>query len=488
MTTTHPAYVRTLDNLIDNERVTPTVTAFAEAALFPSTQDAATGAILTPLVATAASDVDAALAAADALYTSGAWSRLLCSPERDVVFERFASELETRHEDIRVAEMIDVGDRNAISNYGPSVLRDPSQLRSPSLKDEAKNVDVWTPLASGKGALKAVPLGPIVVLAPTNAPLGSSLIQILSAIYFGCPVLVKPSPYSPHAFNVFLDAVLAADLPRGLIQIVHGGAAVATQLIASPLTKGVCFTGSTRVGLAIAALCAPTLKPYALELGGVNPFVVLPGADVDAAVAGLLKTFSCINGQYCCGASNVLVHASLRDAFVEAFVRQASTFAIGDPRDETNTMGALNMCIATTLRATVAKLLELPETVAIAARAVKLPETGYYMAPMLLEGVDSSVQAELFGPVALLRTFQTISDVIAEANAAPARLKTYVYGKDGDETMERFIDAIECGWIDVNESEFENAATFDFSPLSGFGHADGAFFTRRVLRSAQPRV
>ncbi|KDO15937.1 hypothetical protein SPRG_18527, partial [Saprolegnia parasitica CBS 223.65] len=161
MTTTHPAFVRTLANLINNERVTPTVTDFAEADLFPSTQDAATGAPLTPLLATAATDVEAALAAADALHSSGVWTRLLRSSERDVVFERFATELEARHEDIRIAEMIDVGDRNAISNYGPSVLRNPSQLRNASLKDEAENVDVWAPLASGKGALRAIPLGPI---------------------------------------------------------------------------------------------------------------------------------------------------------------------------------------------------------------------------------------------------------------------------------------------------------------------------------------
>ncbi|OQR96275.1 aldehyde dehydrogenase [Achlya hypogyna] len=473
-----PSFVLELHNLVDGHIKAPTITDFDEAMTFSHTKDAASGTTLTPLLATDPATVDVALATAHAVHVSKAWTALLAGPEREAIFERLAAALEARAENIRIAEMVDVGDRTAISGYGPMVLRNPDVLRDKSLKDEAEFVDMWSSLPNATGAIKAVPIGPVVVLAPTNAPLGSSLIQILSAIFYGCPVIVKPSPFAPHSFNVFAEAILAASLPQGLIQIVHGGAAVARRLISSPFTKGVCFTGSTSVGLQIAELCAPRLTPFVLELGGVNPFIVLPGADVALAVEGLLRTFLCVNGQYCCGATSVLVHASLRNTFVDQFLGAARKITIGDPRDEKNAMGALNMCISTTLHRAVAALLDAPG-VTLLAPDTELPKNGFYAVPSLIEGVPDDVQVELFGPMALLRTFQTTDEAIALANAAPARLKTYVFGSDAD----RVAEGVDCGWFDVNQSEFENVASFDFSPLSGFGHADARFFTRRVLRN-----
>ncbi|OQR90881.1 aldehyde dehydrogenase [Thraustotheca clavata] len=478
-----PSYVLTLNNLINGALEAPTEREFAEAISFPCTKDAATGEDLSLLLATDSKTIERALEVSMKLHTSRTWTELLKSPERENIFEKLAVELETRQEDIRVAEMIDVGDREAISGYGPHLLRNPELLRNPREKDEVPFVDQWTSLTKEGveySKIKAAPIGPVVIIAPTNAPLGSSLIQIISALFYGCPVIIKPSPYSPHSFNVFAEAILAADLPPALVQIVHGGAEVANQLIASPLSKGVCFTGSTAVGLQISAQCAPQLKPFVLELGGINPFFVFADADINAAVQGLLKTFSCINGQYCCGATNVLVHSSIREEFISTFLNQSAKISIGDPRDESNSMGALNMAIASTLRKNVEHLLSYPEAKKIAAY-VKTPEEGFYEVPALIEDIPTSVQAELFGPIALLRTFQTTDEAIALANLASAHLKTYVYGNPID--VDRVVNEVECGWFDVNQSEFENQASFDLSYMSGFGHADSCFFTRRILRN-----
>ncbi|RKO87037.1 Aldehyde/histidinol dehydrogenase, partial [Blyttiomyces helicus] len=163
-----------------------------------------------------------------------------------------------------------------------------------------------------------------------NAPIGSSLIQIAVALQSGCPVIVKPSPWAAHSFNVVVDALDAAWVPPGLVQVVHGGADVGRALVESKFTKAVCFTGSVPAGLLIAQTSARTLTPFILELGGSNPFIVLPDADLDLAVESLLQSLTYLNGQYCCGAGRVAVHESVHDAFIEKAVARFGRLRVGD--------------------------------------------------------------------------------------------------------------------------------------------------------------
>ncbi|KAJ3019212.1 hypothetical protein HKX48_002288 [Thoreauomyces humboldtii] len=165
--------------------------------------------------------------------------------------------------------------------------------------------------------LQWIARGPAVVICPSNGPVLSSLVQAGMAMQAGCPIIIKPSPWSPHSFNVVADALTAADLPSGLVQIVQGSAHVGRTLVESPLTKTVCFTGAVAAGLKVAETCARSLKPYVLELGGSNPFVVMADADLDAAASALLEGLITVNGTYCCGPGRVFVHAEVHNPFLD---------------------------------------------------------------------------------------------------------------------------------------------------------------------------
>ncbi|KAJ3160779.1 hypothetical protein HDU88_007831 [Geranomyces variabilis] len=145
-----------------------------------------------------------------------------------------------------------------------------------------------------------------------------------------------------------------------IIQVVHGGERVGRMLVESPLTRSVCFTGGVSAGLEVAVACARQLNPVALELGGSNPFIVMADADLDLAAESLIASLTVNNGQYCCGAGRVLVHADVKDAFLDAVGRKMALVKIGLPTDKATQMGPLCIALAKPLLAQVHALLQNP--------------------------------------------------------------------------------------------------------------------------------
>ncbi|KAJ3171348.1 hypothetical protein HDU87_008374 [Geranomyces variabilis] len=462
-------FLRELSQLIDGQKSLPTGKC-AEASLDPegTTRDANTLEPLSPIVATSEADVAKALSAAVTFHRKGEWAKKTLA-ERQEVFDRLAAELEKRGTLIGEADSIDIGAvgmfRKISETLSPIVFRR-------SLDKMLKEFPAHREVLNAEGAKIAdaswLPRGPAVVICPTNAPVGSSMVQLGYAIQSGCPVIVKPSPWSAHSFNVVIDAICAADVPAGLIQIVQGGAHVGKALVDSPLVKSVCFTGSVAAGLEVAATCSKRLAPYVLELGGANPFIVLRDADVEAAARVLISSLSLVNGQYCCGAGRVLVHADVRAAFLDAFTTQAAAIKLGHSLNEETETGPLCVGLERPLKSRIEEIVKAGATL-LESTPQPTGLAGTFMGPTLLLDPPTSLAPEIFGPVATLNTFTTIDQAIDLAQISESRLKGYVFGgKDGAAEIMKGVD---CAWWDHNcfQPDRPQARGDGFLGLCGYG-------------------
>ncbi|KAJ3146860.1 hypothetical protein HDU86_008356 [Geranomyces michiganensis] len=481
--------LRELSQLIDGQKSCPTGKC-SEAALDAEglTRDANTLEPLSPIAATSDADVHKALAVAVAFHRKGEWARTTLA-ERQVVFTRLADELEKRAALIGEADAIDIG---AVGKFAEiSKVVSPMVFRRsleklfegfPAQRDVFAGGDEQLKVADAKW----LPRGPAVVICPTNAPIGSSMVQVGMAIQSGCPVIVKPSPWSAHSFNVVIEAILAADVPSGLIQVVQGGAHVGKLLVDSPNTQSVCFTGSVAAGLAVSASCSRRLIPYVLELGGANSFVVLRDADLDAAAKALISSLTLVNGQYCCGSSRVLVHADVRQAFLDAFKAQAAELKLGSSLDETTQVGPLNVGLQRPLKAQIEEYVINDKKIRLMVKAgAKLLEctpkpeglAGTFMGPTLLLDAPPSSAPELFGPCATLNTFTSIDEAIDLAQIAQSRLKGYVFGGI-EEDAQRVVENVQCSWWDFNcfQPGKPGAKGDGFLGLSGYGELTPSVF------------
>jgi acyl-CoA reductase-like NAD-dependent aldehyde dehydrogenase len=333
------------------------------------------------------------------------------------------------------------------------------------------------------------PVGPVVVLCPTNAPLGSCFFQCMKAIMYGCPVIAKPSPYAATEFSILAEALSKVSLPPGLFQILQGGGNVGKQLVESPLTKAVCFTGSSSVGFQIAATCGLSLKRYHMELSGVNPFIVCSSAKLPEAAKSLVTTLTLLNGQYCMGTSTVYLHESIREEFVQLFVKEASLLKFGDPLDETTTMGPHNQHLGSVLLATAHSILkEYPKSKLIHPdiHGQRTGLKGPWIPPTLIDGLPNHVSCELFGAFATIHTFSTMDQVIDWANQPRCRLKSYVFSTNQEE-IERLTSELNCNWFDINQVNPSDPGGPTWSDQGGCGTLRGVgavdFFLSKLYRS-----
>ncbi|KAJ3147344.1 hypothetical protein HDU89_005695 [Geranomyces variabilis] len=469
-------FLRELSQLIDGQKSVPTG-ACPEALLDAdgTTRDANTLELLSPIVATSDADVAKALSVAVSFHRKGEWAKKTLT-ERQVVFDRLALELEKRGMLIGEADSIDIG---AVGMFrGISETLSPMVFRR-SLDKMFAEFPAHRDVLNGDGQKIAyanwLPRGPAVVICPTNAPIGSSMVQLGYAIQSGCPVIVKPSPWSAHSFNVVIDAILAADIPAGLIQIVQGGADVGRLLVDSPHVKSVCFTGSVAAGLGVAATCSKRLTPYVLELGGANPFIVLQDADVEAAARALIASLSLVNGQYCCGGGRVLVHSDVRTAFLDAFTTQAAKIKLGHTQDKETGTGPLCVGLQRPLKARIEEIVKAGATL---LECTPQPKglAGTFMGPTLLLDPPTSLAPELFGPVATLNTFTTVSEAVDLAQMAESRLKGYVFG--GADDAAEIMQGVQCAWWDHNcfQPDRPQARGDGFLGLCGYGELTPSVF------------
>lgn len=318
------------------------------------------------------------------------------------------------------------------------------------------------------------PLGVVAVITPYNFPVDISSIALAHVIAAGNTVVWKPSEYAAISCAIAADIFAEAGLPPGVINVVQGHGDAGAAMLESRDIKGVFFTGSTATGKQIAI--KSVLKPQLLELGGDGPFIILPDADIDAAVNAAINGCFYFAGQVCTSAERILVHAAVYDEFVDKFIARAKMLKVGDPAQEETEMGPL--CNETTLNRTIA---HVEDAIAKGAQIIQVgPRDGLYYPATVLTNVTMDmriVQEETFGPVAPIMKVNSVEEAIEIANSSDLGLIASLWTKDLA-TSWRVAEALPHGTVNINETTnyWDQLAPFGGTGDSGVGRELSKWF------------
>lgn len=285
--------------------------------------------------------VDRAVAAARAAFAE--WSRAGWS-ERVTVLRRLADELDARKYDLAVACLLEVGKSRMEAMGEAEEAVDLVRYYADEMEaHEGYAHPLRRAFAQEETGDVLRPVGVFAVIAPFNFPLALSVNMITGALITGNTVVYKPSPFAGLTGVLLMQAMEAAGLPSGAVNLVCGGAATGQALVGHPNVDGIAFTGSHRVGMGIlrAMVAGPYNRPVIVEMGGKNPTYVTASADLDVAAEGVMRSAFGLQGQKCSAGSKVYVHEAVRDAFVERLLAATAKIRVGDPVDRVVFMGPL---------------------------------------------------------------------------------------------------------------------------------------------------
>jgi succinate-semialdehyde dehydrogenase / glutarate-semialdehyde dehydrogenase len=295
------------------------------------------------------------------------------------------------------------------------------------------------------------PIGPVLAIMPWNFPFWQVFRFAAPALMAGNVGLLKHASNVPQCALAIEDVFRRAGFAEGCFQTLLVETDRVQGIIADPRVAAVTLTGSTGAGSHVASAAGKVIKKSVLELGGSDPFIVMPSADLEAAVTTAVKARAINNGQSCIAAKRFIVAEPIAEEFERRYVAGFESLTVGDPMDPATDVGPL----ATEAQVrTVAGQVE--RSVAAGARVLtggkRLERPGFWYAPTVLTGVTSESPAyhdEVFGPVAMLFRVRSIDEAIRLANDTPFGLGASAWTRDAGEQA-RFVDEIEAGMVFIN--------------------------------------
>jgi succinate-semialdehyde dehydrogenase/glutarate-semialdehyde dehydrogenase len=299
--------------------------------------------------------------------------------------------------------------------------------------------------------VRHLPLGPVLAVMPWNFPFWQVFRFAAPALMAGNVGLLKHASNVPQSALAIEEVFRLAGFPEGCFQTLLVGSARVARIVEDDRVVAATLTGSEWAGAAVAATAGKVIKKTVLELGGTDPFVVMPSANLDAAVKTAVTARCINNGQSCIAAKRFVVHEAIYERFERDFVARMAALKVGDPMEPATDVGPL---------ATAAELEKLREQVDAAVRdgarlltgGKPLGGKGFYYPPSVLTGIPRSSVAyreEIFGPVAMLHRVRDLEEAIAVANDVPFGLGSSAWTNDPEERR-RFVDDLEAGATFVN--------------------------------------
>ncbi|SDG31431.1 aldehyde dehydrogenase (NAD+) [Sinosporangium album] len=439
--------------------------------------DPATEEIVDRVPAGTPTDVEAAVAAAQAAFA--AWAATPPA-DRAEILAAAARLLRDRAE--RVARVIatDLGAPYAkalkIHTLGPADVLDFYARTAQAHDGEAGRV--------GNSRVLKEPVGVVGTITPWNYPLHQVVCKVAPALAAGCTVVLKPSEVAPLAAYELADVFDAVGLPPGVFNLVSGRGEVVGEAIAThPGVDMVSFTGSTRAGRRVGALAAETVKRVALELGGKSANIVLPDADLKAAVkAGVANAF--VNsGQSCSAWSRMIVHRDQYDEAVRLAVATAAEYPLGGPFDEGARLGPL---VSKEQRDRVVRYINRghEEGARLVCGGTERPfPKGFFVEPTIFAGVAPGMvieQEEIFGPVLCIVPYLREEEAVAIANGTPYGLAGAVWSAS-EERAVAVARRLRTGQVAINGGRFNPLAPFGGYKQSGLGRELGDYGFQEFL-------
>jgi succinate-semialdehyde dehydrogenase / glutarate-semialdehyde dehydrogenase len=300
--------------------------------------------------------------------------------------------------------------------------------------------------------VRYLPIGPVLAVMPWNFPFWQVIRFAAPALMAGNVGLLKHASNVPQCALKIEEIFRTAGFPEGVFQTLLIGSQKVDELLNDPRIVAATLTGSEQAGIQVGMGAAKRIKKVVLELGGSDPFIVMPSADLDAAVATAVEARIINNGQSCIAAKRFIVAESIADAFERKFVSRMEALAVGDPFEEKTELGPLATADAvTSLDADVQKTIEAGARLLTGGHP--LQRQGNFYAPTVLTNVPKDSPAyheELFGPVAAVFRAKDLDHAIRLANDTRFGLGASAWTQD-DQERERFINELEAGMVFINK-------------------------------------
>jgi succinate-semialdehyde dehydrogenase/glutarate-semialdehyde dehydrogenase len=334
-----------------------------------------------------------------------------------------------------------------------------------------------------KSFVRYQPLGPILAVMPWNFPFWQVFRLAAPALMAGNVVLLKHASNVPQCALAIEDIIRRAGFPDGSFQTLLIPPGQVQRVLDDPRVAAVSLTGSEQAGRNIAAAAGRQIKKAVLELGGSDPFIVMPSADMRGAIDTAVKARVVNSGQSCIAAKRFIVAEAAADAFERGFTEKMQALKVGDPLDPATEVGPL------ATRATLTNLDDqVRRSIAAGARVLAgghpLERPGYYYAPTVLTDIEPGSPAyaeEMFGPVAALFRVRDAGEAIRVANDTSFGLGSSVWTNDAAERA-RFIDEIEAGQVFVNGMVVSDPRLpFGGIKNSGYGRELGVYGIREFV-------
>jgi succinate-semialdehyde dehydrogenase/glutarate-semialdehyde dehydrogenase len=324
---------------------------------------------------------------------------------------------------------------------------------------------------AGRSFVSYEPLGCVLAVMPWNFPFWQVFRFAAPTLMAGNVGILKHASNVPQSALAIAEIFARAGFPPGVFQSLLIGSGEVDRLIADPRIAAVTLTGSEGAGVAVGRAAGAAIKKAVLELGGSDPFLVLPSADLARAAATAVKARTINNGQSCIAAKRFIVHRSVYDEFVDRFVGGMAALVVGDPMDPATEIGPLaTAAIRDELAAQVERSVAAGARVLLGGR--KLEGPGYFYSPTVLAEPAPGSPAfddELFGPVATLFRAEDLDQAIALANHKVFGLGAAAWTEDPGE-QERLVAELEAGSVFVNGMvKSDPRLPFGGIKRSGFG-------------------
>lgn len=422
-----------------------------------------------------AADVERAVAAATKAQKG--WAALDMQA-RAGYLNRLGDAILERADELAELEAIDTG--NTIGKMKADVEKSVERIRlAAGLAFEIKGQTIPA-TANGLHMTLPTPYGIVGRIIPFNHPFGFAASRLASAIIPGNAIIIKPCETSPLSACV-LGEIVTDILPPGVVNIVTGGAATGEAIVRHPKIKRIAFIGHAATGMAIQRAAAEVaVKHVTLELGGKNPMIICPDADLDAASAAAVRGMNFAwQGQSCGSTSRLMLHEDVYDTVLPRVIEKISTMKAGDPLDPASDMGPMNsqMQYDKTM-----KYIEIAKadgaTLAAGGKRPEGPEydKGFWVEPTVFTDVTTDMRIareEVFGPVLSVFKWREIDEVIEMANAIDLGLTASIWTRDLSLAL-RLTREVDAGYVWVNGcgTHFRNVPHGGFKN-SGTGREEG---------------